>query len=130
MSITVADVIKAYVDTRNEIERIMKEAEEKVKPLREFQEKREAYLATKMTEEGETSKKTQFGTCFFQRTESVRVADWDAVWAHMCKTGDFSMLQHAVTKTAVLEQMGGKRDQPVPPGIEYTAIRKVMVRKA
>ena len=39
-------------------------------------------------------------------------------------------LNKAVNKTACLEQMGEKRDQPTLPGVNYSAIRTVGIRRS
>ena len=127
---TVEQVIAAYVKTRNEIKQMEDELAEKVAGLKQFQVNRETWLAQNMANEGVTSKKTGQGTCFFQTSESVTVADWDAVWNYIVQNNKYEYLTHGVNKTAVLEDMGEKRENPLPPGVNYSAIRKVMVRKA
>lgn len=44
-----------------------------------------------------------------------KVADWDKFYAHIKKTGDFSLLNRAVNKTAVEERWEAKK---VVPGVE------------
>lgn len=130
MSITIDQVVAAYVSTRDEIKELEKALEEKIKPLKELQERREQYLHQQLTDAGAQNIKTKFGTVYQTRKESVTVADWDAILEWITKSEAWEFLNKAVNKTAVLECMGDERQYPPPPGVNYTAIATVNIRKS
>ena len=150
---TVEEVIKKYVTTRDEIARRQKELEDELKPLQEFQTVRELFLNKKLSEAGADNIKTGSGTAFFKKQEFVSVADWEAfedkyiieplvkvIELHIAPTPvnifdlikntlPSDLITHGVNKTAILELMGSKREEPVPDGLNYVSKRVVQVRK-
>ncbi len=129
MAVTVEQVIAAYIKTRDEIDQKKKEFEASLKPEKDLQEKRETYLAGLLTKDGVNTMSADSGSVFFKRAESVTVQDWDKVWEFIQTNERFDLLTHAVNKTAVLDEMGDEREQAPPPGVKYTAIKKVHVRR-
>ena len=151
---TMDAVLEKYVATRNEIKALEAELEEKLKPLKEFQEAREMYMLGLLQESGAQNMKTKHGTCYILTKESVTMGDWDAFenWAissPLAKALDAvdipvevkndifvqfknlahtEFLMHGVAKTPVLDLM--KEGNPPPAGINYTSIKTVGVRKA
>jgi hypothetical protein len=155
---TVEEVIKKYVATRDEIAKKTAALEAELKPLKEFQEAREAFLQGELTKLGAKNISTKEGTAMFNTQEFVRVSDWDSFVDKVFlkpvmdmlydkymefETGaeyetflldlkdslPLELLNHAVNKTAVLEIMGAKRENPAPHGISYTSKRVVQVRR-
>ena len=70
---SVEEVIKKYVDTRDEIERRTKALDEELKPLKEYQTLRESFLQKKLDEARAQNIKTNNGTAFFKKQEFVNV---------------------------------------------------------
>lgn len=128
--ITADQVVDAYTQTRDQIAQLTKELEEKLKPLRELQERRENWLMGEITRTGLKNLPTKFGTAYIIRSESVTCADWDAFIGYVQETGQFNLLDHRINKTAALEIMGENRQNPPPPGANYSAIQKIGVRKS
>ena len=152
MSVSVDKVVEAFVKTRDEIATIEKEMEDRIKPLKEVQTKREEWLLGEINKLGAQNIKTKHGTAFIAKKESVRVANWDSFvdWAVyspvtealkslkidpvllsevMTKIIRMEFFNHAVNKTATLEMMGSDRSVQPPPGIDYVAVRAVQIRK-
>lgn len=127
---TVDQVLAKYVETREEIKRLTAALDEQLAPLKEFQKKREEWMMGQLSAQGAQNIKTPHGTVYLSKTESVTMGDWDSFWAYVQETQQFNLLTHAVNKTAALEIMGEDRSQALPPGINYTAIRTVGVRKS
>jgi hypothetical protein len=156
MSVTMDKVVESYINTRQEIASIEKEMEARITPLKEVQDRREQYMMGQLNEIGAQNVKTSHGTVYQARKESVRVSEWDIFiqWAilipatmcieamiaakkdsseiarelpHWIKSEFFNK---AVNKTAVLEAMGADRTEQPPPGVDYTAIRTVQIRKS
>lgn len=128
--ITADKVVEAFVKTREEMKQLEKELEEKLKPLKELQEKREAWLMQEIQKTGLKNLPTKFGTAYILRSESLTCADWDTFLEYIRDNEKWELLEHRVAKTAALEIMGEERENPPPPGVNYTAIQKIGVRKS
>jgi hypothetical protein len=151
---TVEEVIRKYVETRDLIAAKTAALEDELKPLKAFQEAREQFLQGELTKLGAKNISTPAGTAMFSTSEFVRVSCWDTfvddvllkpVVERLCGAYSFSdaalleqtlkeslpleLLNHAVNKTAVLEIMGAKRENPAPHGISYGSKRVVYVRR-
>ena len=148
MSLTLDDVTKAYVTTREEIRGLKSQIEK----LDELQEKRASYLLGQLQKDNLQNVKTNHGTVYTALKESVTVADWDAVVDYViaplkemleCSLGvggvdmriiknqlRLEVLNKAVNKTACLEQMGDDRSQAPLPGVNYSAVRVAQIRKS
>lgn len=122
------EVTKAFVATREETRRLEKELEEKLKPMKELQERREAYLLKLLADAGCQNMKTLSGTVYVTKKESVTCADWDAFIEWVKENDTYEFLDHRINKTAALEYMNNGENPP-PPGASYTAIRSLGVRK-
>lgn len=130
MAITAAQVIEAFLKTRNEIDAIKKDAEARVADLNKFQDARLEWLNQQMHAQGLQNMAVDgVGTCYYQTKESVTMGDWDAFFQYVQETSNWELLQHAVNKTAALEIMGTQRQNPPPPGVNYVTKREVHVRR-
>lgn len=125
MSITPDQVTAAYVATREEIGVLKTQIEEK----EVVQKKREDWLLGQLQTMGLQNMKTLHGTVYVAVKESVTAGEWDATLAWIKSNDKYEFLNKAVNKTAVLEYMGEKRDNPPPPGVNYSAIRCAQIRK-
>ena len=123
-------VIGAYIKTRDELTAKQKALDEELATMKGHQKAREDWLRNKMAEVGTDSFKIKgVGTCFTKRTESVKVSDWDAVLEFVKENDCPELLTKGVNKTVVLERMGENRDQPLPPGVSYTAFADINIRR-
>lgn len=122
------EVTAAFVATREEIRKLEKELEEKLKPLKELQEKRELYLIKLLNDAGCQNMKTLHGTIYKSRKESVTCADWDAFIEWVKSNDKYEFLDHRINKTATIEYMNNGENPP-PPGANYTAMVSLGVRK-
>ena len=127
---TVDQVVAKYIETRDEIKRRQAELDEELKVLKEYQAKREQWLLGELNKIGAKNVKTPHGTVYQTTTESVTMGDWDSFFNYVQETQQFNLLTHAVNKTAALEIMGEERQNALPPGVNYVAIRTVNVRKS
>lgn len=130
MTITADAVIEAYVNTRNEIKRKEKALDAELEPLKALQEKREQWLLNEIQKTGLKNLPTKHGTAYVTRQESLTCGDWDAFLGYIKKEEKWELLEHRVAKTAALEIMGEERENPPPPGVNYTACNKIGVRKS
>ena len=103
--------------------------EERLAPLKEFQRNREEWLRHELVMGGMKNASTKYGTAYIATKESVTMGDWDAFLSWVQEGERYEYLTHAVNKSAVLEDMGAERGNPPPPGVNYTAVQIVQVRK-
>ncbi|MFA5429500.1 MAG: hypothetical protein WC279_14950, partial [Sulfurimonas sp.] len=127
---TVDEVVAKYVATRDLIAEKTKALEAELAELKDFQKKREAWLLGKMDASGVESMRTHHGTCFVDWKDSVSVADADAFmgWVHEDWDGRRTFLTNAANKTAVKQRLS--ENEPPPPGVSYTKIKDVKIRRA
>lgn len=122
-------VVEVYISTRNQIKEMEDELAEKLKPLKALQDTRERYLHQRLTEMGAQNTKTAFGTVYQTRKESVTVSDWAILLDHIKKENRYDLLNRAVNKTVALEIMGDERQNQPPPGVSYSSVATVNIRK-
>jgi hypothetical protein len=124
--ITIDLVTEAYIKTRDEISELNKQIDK----MKAVQGKREQWMLAFLDSQKMNQAKSGFGTVFEVKKESVVAGDWDATLSWIRETEQWEYLNHAVNKSAVLSYMGENRENPPPPGVNYSAIRTVQVRKA
>ena len=127
MGVTTDVVVKKYVELRDEVSRIENETKERVLALKESMLKLEAWLTLKLEQDGEESKKTQYGTVFFTTVDFAQVADWDALLDYIKTNEAWDCLEKRVAKTAVRAIINKTKE--VPPGVNYGTRREVNVRR-
>ncbi len=146
-------IVEAYIATRDEIKRLEKELEDKLKPLKEFQENRELYMLGLLNSAGCQNMKTKHGTAYVLTKESVTMGDWDAfkswaiesplakaltrddipvevreeVYQAFKQEAHIEFLTHSVAKKAVQEKL--EEGEPVPPGVNFVQVKTVGIRK-
>lgn len=123
-------VIEAYVKTRDRID----ELEAEISRLKKFQAKKDEWLMSQLSALNVDSVKSTHGTVYTSVAESVTVADAEVFFEYVRRNEAWHLLERRASKTEVLNIMGDKendsRPNSPPPGINYTAVRKVGVRRA
>ena len=127
MSVTVDDVVAAYLKLRNKKEAIEAETKDRVKVLKEKMEQFEAWIKEQADAQGVTSFKTKHGTAFLTTTDFANVADWDAVLGFIRDNEAFDMLEKRISKVAVRGYIDANK--AVPPGVNYGTKLEVNIRK-
>lgn len=123
--ITLDMVTEAYVKTRDRISELNKEIDR----LKEFQGKREEWMNVYLTTNKLQNAKTEHGTVYTLKKESVTVGDWDQFFKWAKDTNHEDFISKAAAKKAVLEYMGEDRAVSVP-GLNYVAVRTVGVKRS
>lgn len=127
--ITVDTVVESYVATRAKI----KELEDQISELKAYQAKKEEWIGQQLQAAGAENMKTEHGTVYSTVFESCTVADADTFFDWVRENQAWEYLERRVAKAPVLHLMGDReengRPNPPPPGINYTAVRKINVRK-
>ena len=127
MSVTVDDVVAAYLKLRNKKEAIEAEMKDQVKVLKEKMEQFEAWIKEQADAQGVTSFKTKHGTAFLTTTDYANVADWDAVLGFIRENEAYDMLEKRISKVAVRGYIDATK--AVPPGVNYGTKLEVNIRK-
>lgn len=128
MTLTVEQVVGAYIKLRKKRDEIAAEAKAKTADVAEKMVKLEAWLMQKAEEDGVSSFKTAAGTAFISTTDYANVENWDAVLEFIRDNEAFDLLEKRVNKTAVKGYME-TRNAPVP-GVTYGTKVGINVRKA
>ena len=127
MSITVDDVVAAYLKLRNKKEALEAETKDQVKTLKEKMEQFEAWIKEQADAQGVTSFKTKHGTAFLTTTDYANVGDWDAVLGFIRENEAYDMLEKRISKVAVRGYIDSTK--AVPPGVNYGTKLEVNIRK-
>jgi len=123
---TVDLVMDAYVSARDEITLL----DARKKDIKTTQELRANYLDANMTKLGIRNMASASGpTCFYKKKEFISIADWDTFLEHIKKNERWDLLSKGASKSEVLHIMGEKRTEQPPPGVNYTAVTEVQVRR-
>ena len=127
-AVTIESVMAAYRKTRDEE---IAKLNEQISKLKEVQGKREEWLAAQLNKDNLDNVKIKgVGLAFFQNTESVTVADKPAFieWIKEDIENRLDFLETKASKSQVTHML--EEEKVLPPGVNYSTFRKLMVRKA
>lgn len=127
MSVTVDEVVAAYLKLRLKKEQMEAEVKAETKKIVEKMDKFEAWLKEQADAQGVTSFKTKHGTAFLKTTDYANVENWDAALNFILDNQAFDLLNKAVSKVAVRGYIDANK--AVPPGVNYGTKIEVEVRK-
>lgn len=127
MSVTVDEVVAAYIKLRAKKDAMEAETKAEVKKIVEKMDKFEGWLKQQADAQGVTSFKTKHGTAFLKTTDYANVENWDATLAFIRSTESFDLLNKAVSKVAVRGYI--EANKAVPPGVNYGTKIEIEVRK-
>jgi prophage tail gpP-like protein len=127
MTVTVDEVVAAYVKLRNKRDALKKEMEARIDEIKSKMSKLEAWVKETADAQGVTSFKTKHGTAFLTTTDYAQVANWDALLEHILENESYDMFEKRVSKLAVRGYI--EAHKTVPPGVNYGTRIEVQVRK-
>ena len=127
MTVTVDDVVAAYLKLRLKKETIEAQVKDEVKGLKDKMEQLETWIKEQADAQGVTSFKTKHGTAFLTTTDYANVADWDSVLTFIRENEAFDMLEKRISKIAVRGYIDANK--AVPPGVNYGTKLEVNIRK-
>lgn len=122
------NLIRMFVQARDALAKRKSEYEESIKPILEIKSKLEGRMLAFLEESGQTSAKTQYGTCFTSTKDSASLGDPEAFMAYVMKNGAFELLDRRANATAVrdfVEEQG-----TLPPGVNFTSRISLSVRRS
>lgn len=128
MSVDIEATVRKYIELRDACEKIDKEAKERKAPLAAAMDTIEAVLMKIANEQGVTSFKTLAGTAFVTTVSRCGVSNWDETLQFIRDNDAFNLLNKAVNKTAVQEYIDAH--ETPPPGVSWTVMREVQVRRS
>jgi hypothetical protein len=127
MTVTVDEVVAAYIKLRAKKDAMEAEVKAETKKIVEKMDKFEGWLKQQADAQGVTSFKTKHGTAFLKTTDYANVENWDAALAFVLDNKAFDLLNKAVSKVAVRGYI--EANKAVPPGVNYGTKIEVEVRK-
>ena len=127
MTVTVDEVVSAYIKLRSKKEAMEADTKAEVKKIVEKMDKFEGWLKQQADAQGVTSFKTKHGTAFLKTTDYANVENWDAAFKFILDNQAYDLLNKAVSKVAVRGYI--EMNKAVPPGVNYGTKIEVEVRK-
>lgn len=123
-------VVEAYIATRDQIKEKKAALDEELKPLKDFQTKREQWLLGQLKNSGLTSANIKgVGTTYQLTQKNVRVSDQQAFidWVLENPSERISSMDVKASKSEIVALV--EDDKPLPPGIDYSTFVTVGVRR-
>jgi len=117
-----SDIIADLVDVRDERRRIAQRDKELIERWRSL----ESELLNRLDDQGMLKATTAAGTATITEETLPKVVDWDEVYDHIQKTGDFYLLQKRPAAAAFREL---NQSGQVIPGMEAYIKRTISLRK-
>lgn len=127
MTLTVDQVVEAYLKLRSNKAQIVSDAKTKADAIDAQLMKLEAWIKEQADAQGVTSFRTNHGTAFLTTTDYASVADWDAVVGFIKEHDAYDLLEKRISKNAVRGYID--LNKAVPPGVNYGTKLDVNVRK-
>jgi len=125
--ISIDELVGAYIVTRDDIDARKKALDLELEELKALQERRESYIKGELDRLGVESFKTAHGTAFVTWKDSATVKDRESFFAWVKENDAFEFFESRVSKTAVKQRL--EDGSPPPPGVDYTKVKDVQVRR-
>ena len=122
------DLIGKYVALRDKKAQMEADHKKALAPINEVMDRLEGHVLQAITAQGVESVRTAAGTAYRTRSVSVTVADKEAFRQFVVANDAWGMADVRAAKTAVEEYREANDD--IPPGLNYSAIYKLGVRRA
>ncbi len=123
----IADVVKGYVQLRDDKAKMKKGHTEELAPINEKMGKIEAWLLRDLQSRSVQSQKTVEGTAFLQKSTSATVKDRDAFLKHVKDNDAWDLIENRAAKSVVEDHLENTGE--IVPGVHYTKTIVVRVRR-
>lgn len=123
--LTPVRTIDELIDRKKSIKSQMEKLNAELKGLREQENDIDLELLKKLDTEGLKKTANEVASVSIKEETVPDVHDWDALYAHIIQTGDFSLIQRRVSSTAYRELL--KLGENVP-GLQPREIRRINFR--
>ena len=117
--------INALIDERASLKAMMDGLNKRLKEFRAALDQVDILLLKKLDDEGLNRTANGIASVSINEDTVPDVSDWDALYAHVIATGDFSLIQRRVSSTAYRELL--KMGEAVP-GLQPRTIRRINFR--
>tara|TARA_B100000575_G_C22894665_1_gene520450 strand:- start:177 stop:569 length:393 start_codon:yes stop_codon:yes gene_type:complete len=117
--------INALIDERASLKAQMDGLNKRLKEFRAALDQVDILLLKKLDDEGLNRTANGIASVSINEDTVPDVSDWDALYAHVIATGDFSLIQRRVSSTAYRELL--KMGEAVP-GLQPRTIRRINFR--
>lgn len=124
-ALTPVRTIDELIDRKKSIKTQMEKLNSELKGLREQENDIDLELLKKLDTEGLKKTANEVASVSIKEETVPDVHDWDALYAHIIQTGDFSLIQRRVSSTAYRELL--KLGENVP-GLQPREIRRINFR--
>jgi len=125
----VEQLVKMYIDTRNQLSEERKVWEEREAQLKQEMEKLSLEIMAKCEEMGVDSFKTKSGTAFKTTKTAVRIVNTDEFVNYVRRTGNYQLFEKRVAKLAALELLEDDGITPNMIGLDVVKTLEIQVRK-
>jgi tRNA(Ile)-lysidine synthase TilS/MesJ len=123
--LTPVRTIDELIDRKKSIKSQMEKLNSELKNLREQENDIDLELLKKLDAEGLKKTANEVASVSIKEETVPDVHDWDALYAHIISSGDFSLIQRRVSSTAYRELL--KLGENVP-GLQPREIRRINFR--
>lgn len=123
--LTPVRTIDELIDRKKSIKSQMEKLNSELKGLREQENDIDLELLKKLDAEGLKKTANEVASVSIKEETVPDVHDWDALYAHIISSGDFSLIQRRVSSTAYRELL--KLGENVP-GLQPRDIRRINFR--
>lgn len=118
--------VKSYVGLREQIGEIEREADQRVRGLKDKMAKLDTWLQMQAAKDGLEKVSTRHGTVFWTVVDSCSVSNRTAFMEFIREREAWEMLETRAAKLAVREYI--QTHNAIPPGVEYSTRKSINVR--
>lgn len=116
-----------YIKLRDQIKAIEERHKEELKKPKEVLAKLEAVLATGLKSANAQNISTSAGTVYFSTRVSAKIKDGDAFWNFVVTNEAYELIDKRANAPAITDYL--KENSALPPGIDYSTMQVVGVRR-
>jgi hypothetical protein len=120
--------VDQYVKLRDEVRRLELEFEEKLAPYKKAKEDLGLLLLQLLDAQNAESVRTLNGTVYKTKKQSVSIKDKEAFWNHVVANEAWELIDKRANVTGCVDY--AEEHKTMPPGVNYSAIWTVGVRRA
>lgn len=117
--------INELIEARSEVKESMDDLAKQTKILQAAKDDLDYQLMTKLDEQGLARTANDKASVSINTSTVPDVVDWDALYAHITSTEDFTLLQRRVSSTAYKELL--KLGEDIP-GLQPREVRRINFR--
>ena len=129
MTFSLEQIAAAIVAIRDEITKINKEADKKVKGLEHEKEALEKYCDQKLEQAGAETVKTASGTIMRQEKTRITTEDWEKMYQFIEDSDAFELLEKRIHQTNMRRFLEDNPDKE-PKGLNAFRETKIVVRRS